>query len=157
MRLDAEQLTRILQQPGYAVADGSLWMTPAVPIVKRPAPAKRWATEWDFQAAVIAEARQRAILQPEYSLLVAIPNGQYRKGQRPEAGLTPGLPDLMLMVRRGESGALFIELKVGAGKPSAAQMEMHYRLRREGYRVVMIWDSVDEVMQAIETYLAEAG
>jgi mRNA-degrading endonuclease RelE of RelBE toxin-antitoxin system len=63
----------------------------------------------------------------------------------------------MLMVRRGECGALFIELKAGSGKPSAAQMDMHYRLRREGYRVVMIWDSVDEVMRAIEEYLAGVG
>lgn len=102
---------------------------------------------------MIAEAQQRAILQPEYGLLVAIPNGQYRSGQRMEPGLKAGMPDLMLCCQRGTHGALFIELKSGSGKPSREQMDMHQRLRMEGYRVVLIWDSVDDVMAECERYL----
>ena len=166
----AQELTRILNQPGYAISDGSALpttatQTGAVPVVqsdrlkhtaateKRPS-AVLWASEREFQAAVIAEAQQRAILQPEYGLLVAIPNGQYRAGQRMEPGLKAGMPDLMLCCQRGTHGALFIELKSGDGKPSREQMEMHQRLRMEGYRVALVWDSVDDVMFEIARYLA---
>lgn len=112
-----------------------------------------WRSEWEFQAAVIAEARIRAITQTEYAMLVAIPNGQYRKGQRPEAGITAGLPDLVLLLPRGGYGALFIELKVTPNKCNRAQLDMHQRLSREGYCSVIVWDSVDEVMSRIEEYL----
>ena len=167
--LSAQELSRILSQPDYAISDGSSLPTtatqrPAAPTepantVKHTiAPEKRrsavlWGSEREFQAAVIAEAQQRAILQPEYGLLVAIPNGQYRSGQRMEPGLKAGMPDLMLCCQRGTHGALFIELKSGSGKPSREQMDMHQRLRMEGYRVVLIWDSVDDVMAECERYL----
>ena len=168
--LSAQELSRILSQPGYAISDGS--SLPAalqkqrvgeakaigvdihtIATEKRPS-AVLWASEREFQAAVIAEAQQRAILQPEYGLLVAIPNGQYRAGQRMEPGLKAGMPDLMLCCQRGTHGALFIELKSGDGKPSREQMEMHQRLRMEGYRVALVWDSVDDVMFEIARYLA---
>lgn len=116
-------------------------------------PSFSWPSERHFQEAVIAEAQQRAILQPEYSLLVAIPNGQYRAGQRAEPGLTPGLPDLALFVARGGHGALFLELKVGRNKPSRAQLDMIHRLRSEGYRCEIVWDSAEEVFGTIEEYL----
>ena len=168
--LSAQELSRILSQPGYAISDGS--SLPAAlqkqrvgeaiqantvkhiaATEKRPS-AVLWASEREFQAAVIAEAQQRAILQPEYGLLVAIPNGQYRAGQRMEPGLKAGMPDLMLCCQRGTHGALFIELKSGSGKPSREQMDMHQRLRMEGYRVALVWDSVDDVMFEIARYLA---
>ena len=168
--LSAQELSRILSQPGYAISDGSSLpaalqkqrVGEAIAIgvdIHTGTPEKRstgvlWASERDFQAAVIAEAQQRAILQPEYGLLVAIPNGQYRAGQRMEPGLRAGMPDLMLCCQRGPHGALFIELKVGDGKPSREQMEMHQRLRMEGYRVALVWDSVDDVMFEIARYLA---
>lgn len=166
----AAELTRILSQPGYAISDGSALPAPlrksgvdgaivtgtgihAETPKKRPS-AVLWGSEREFQAAVIAEAQQRAILQPEYGLLVAIPNGQYRSGQRMEPGLKAGMPDLMLCCQRGTHGALFIELKSGSGKPSREQMDMHQRLRMEGYRVALVWDSVDDVMFEIARYLA---
>lgn len=116
-------------------------------------PSISWPSERHFQEAVIAQARLRAALQPEYGLLVAIPNGQYRSGQRAEPGLTPGLPDLALFVARGGHGALFLELKVGRNKPSRAQLDMIHRLRSEGYRCEIVWDSAEEVFDIIESYL----
>lgn len=131
-----------------------LFQSAHAPGAKRRAKAlEAWPSERHFQEAVIAEARQRAILQPEYGLLVAIPNGQYRAGQRVEPGLTPGLPDLALFVARGGHGALFLELKVGSGKPSRAQLDMIHRLRMEGYRCEIVWDSLDEAFGIIESYL----
>lgn len=116
-----------------------------------------WRNEWEFQAAVIAEAKIRAITQTEYAMLVAIPNGQYRKGQRPEAGITAGLPDLVLLVPRGDHGCMFIELKLTPNRCSAAQLDMHHRLRMEGYLVAVVWDSVSAVMDEIERYLRGEG
>lgn len=172
--MTAADLARILAQPGYSLADPSALLPSPSTLCRRPGVADAsnvescqndgkaasspsygvWRSEWDFQSAVIAEAKLRAIAQPEYAMLVAIPNGQYRKGQRAEAGLTAGMPDLMLCVPRGGAGALFIELKCGSNKPSKAQLDMHSRLRRAGYRVVVVWDSVGEVMRVIEEYLA---
>lgn len=171
MLITEKDLTRILSQPGYS-ADGPL--AAPLPIsgshwAQRPDPGQSvhigterqiganvsvWRNEHEFQSAVFAEAQIRAILQPEYAMLMAIPNGQYRKGQRAEAGIMPGAPDILLAVQRGGHGALFIELKCGANKPSEHQREVLHRLRMEGYRSVVIWDSVEEVMREIEGYLS---
>ena len=150
MRVDTEELERILRRPGYST-DQPVTRSCAHPSGV-PAPTI-WPSEHAFQSAVIAEAQRRATLQPEYSLLVAIPNGQYRKGQRPEPGLCAGMPDLMLCVQSGGHGALFLELKIRDGKLSKIQREIHHRLRMAGYQVAVVWDSVDEVMKIIEEYL----
>lgn len=176
MTLTPADLARILAQPGYSLVEESC--NPLATSTQRQALATSrvqndldhggeakaqsrallsglgaWRNEWEFQAAVIAEAKIRAITQTEYAMLVAIPNGQYRKGQRPEAGITAGCPDLVLLCPRGNHGALFLELKVTPNKCSHAQLAMHHRLRMEGYRVVVVWDSVDEVMSVTEEYL----
>jgi hypothetical protein len=173
MLISERDLTRILSQPGYS-ADGPLAapatqarpgiaQAPIMPsdslmgaesLTGRPErPTSLWRNEHEFQSAVFAEAAIRAILQPEYAMLMAIPNGQYRKGQRAEAGIMPGAPDILLAVQRGGHGALFIELKVRDGKPSEHQREVLHRLRMEGYRCMVIWDSVEDVMREIEGYL----
>lgn len=152
MRVSTEELEKILEQPDYS-ASSDFYIRVRDCVSPLSPPLIPWASEHAFQSAVIDEARQRAILEPEYSLLVAIPNGQYRKGQRPEAGLCAGMPDLMFCVQRGGHGALFIELKVKDNKPSAAQREIHHRLRMAGYQVAVVWDSVDEVIEVIEEYL----
>lgn len=115
-------------------------------------PPTEWPSERHFQAAVVAECDRRAVLEPEYGLIFAVPNGQYRKGQMMEPGLRSGIPDLLLPVVRDAAG-LFLELKVKDGKPSRAQLDMIHRLRMQGYRVEIIWDSLDEVMSVIESYL----
>lgn len=163
MIISEKDLANILKRPGYTVAGVSVWdpqiaQKKTVTSAESRAVSVRWRSEWEFQSAVMAEAWWRAGMnsefhQPAYQMLVAIPNGQYRKGQRPEAGLTAGLPDLVLLASRGGHGAMFIELKVGKGRLSKAQREMQERLRGAGYRCVTVWDSVDEVFQLIEEYL----
>ena len=53
--------------------------------------------------------------EPEWNLLLSIPNGGYRKlktGIRlKKTGLKPGIPDMMLPVGRGGYLGLFIEMK----------------------------------------------
>ena len=110
-------------------------------------------SEHDLQAAVIAECDLRSILRVEYGLIFAIPNGQYRQGQRMEPGLRPGVLDLCLPVARQGYHGLYIELKVGKNEPSQKQLEWIRKLRGEGYRCEVIWDSVAAVMAIIEDYL----
>lgn len=90
MNLSPAELTRILNQSGYTLADGSLLDTPRPPfdvVPPHPGKASRWFSERHFQEEVIAQCDIRAVLEPEYGLVFAIPNGQYRSGQRVEPGL----------------------------------------------------------------------
>lgn len=155
IRFDTKQLADILKQPDYAIGLGSLWPDCAEPVTRNLQPAIPWANEREFQRAVIEECDRRAILEPVYGLLYAIPNGQVRRGQIVEPGLRPGMPDLCLPVPSGCCAALYIELKVGSNKPSKAQLDMIAKLRTAGNHVVVVWDSVEEVMRHIEWYLAQ--
>lgn len=110
-------------------------------------------SEHDLQSAVIAECDRRSILRVEYGLIYAIPNGQYRQGQRMEPGLRKGIPDMFLPCARGGYHGLYIELKCGTNKPSSEQLRWLDNLRSEGYRCLVIWDSVDDVIREIEQYL----
>lgn len=118
---------------------------PRPPVVK--------LSEHDFQAAVIAECDRRSVLRVEYGLIFAIPNGQYRQGQRMEPGLRPGIPDLFLPVARHGYHGLFIELKVGDNKETENQVKWKRYLTAEGYLCGVIWDEVERVMWFIEEYL----
>jgi hypothetical protein len=113
-------------------------------------------SERDLQAAIIEECDRRAVTQPEYGLIFAIPNGQYRHGQRMEPGLRAGVPDLLLPVARGRWHGLFLELKYKDNKPSEKQLQWIRALKEQGYRVVTIWDSVGAAMAEIESYLGRA-
>lgn len=113
-------------------------------------------TEHDLQASVIAECNLRANQNPLFGLLFAIPNGQYRKGQRMEPGLKAGVPDLFLPVASGGFHGLFIELKVSPHKRERAQSIWHIRLGEQGYRCETIWDDGDEVMRVIGEYIEGA-
>lgn len=114
-------------------------------------------SEHDLQVAVIAACDERAILRPEYGLIFAIPNGGARHpavaAKLKAEGVKPGVLDLLLPVARHGYHGLFIELKVADNKPSEAQLEWIRRLRAEGYRCDVLWDSVDEVIDRIEWYL----
>lgn len=122
-----------------------LGLAQAVPIFKM--------TEHDLQRQVIDECDRRAITRPAYGLIFCIPNGQYRKGQRMEPGLRPGVPDLLLPVARHGYHGMFIELKVGDNQPGLAQMDWIGRLVAEGYYCKVIWDSVASAMRFMEWYL----
>lgn len=112
-------------------------------------------SERELQAAVIAECDRRSVTIAEYGLILAIPNGQYRQGQRMEPGLRAGVPDLFLPVPSRQFYGLWLELKCGTNKPSRNQLEWIRRLRVQGYKVAVVWDSVEEVMAVIDEYLGE--
>jgi hypothetical protein len=118
------------------------------PATKRTA-VKLWKSEREFQAAVFKVAEWEALQRPEFSQLFHIANENAHRNP----GVKGGVPDLFLPVARGKNHGLFIELKVGSGKPSRAQLDTISRLRANGYSVHVIWDSVDEVIQCIADYL----
>lgn len=90
---------------------------------------------------------------PPYSLC-AVPNGGARDaitGARLKAeGVRAGFPDLLLMVKRGEYGALAIEMKKDGNYPSAAQREIIAYLKGAGYACEVCWSSDDAIKTIIE-------
>jgi hypothetical protein len=110
-------------------------------------------SEHDLQTAVIAECDRRSLLRVEYGLIFAIPNGQYRQGQRMEPGLRAGVPDLFLPVARHGYHGLFIELKCGDNKPTEPQTNWLRHLKAEGYLCHVLRDDPKEVIGMIEWYL----
>jgi hypothetical protein len=128
----------------------------------KPKRAKREAdptipSEHQSQAAVIswwALACNRYGLPP--ASLAAIPNGGARDiitgSQLKAEGVRAGFPDLILTVKRGEYGALLIEMKKGGNYPSAAQREIIAYLNGAGYDCEVCW-SADEAIAKITSYL----
>ena len=163
MNLTAADLTRILQQPGYTIADGSLLPECAQAAqdgrgeALPPKPTKgtqrgsksAWRSEREFQRAVMDAFAVWAAANRVDSILCHIANENAHR----QPGIVAGMPDIVLLKSSRRFGALFIELKVGSGKCSKAQLDMHYRLLRLGYSVIVVWDSVDEVMRAIAGYV----
>ena len=76
------------------------------------------------------------------------------------AGLSAGIPDLMLAVARGGIHGVYFELKKPktetspAGKLSKAQEVMHQLLKDQYYGVVIIY-SVEQFIKEVENYLSK--
>lgn len=88
--------------------------------------------------------------------LLAIPNGgrrNPREAARLKAeGVKPGVSDLLLPLRRGGHGSLWLELKAPGKRPSAEQLAWLQRMRLAGY--VAEWaDSWTRAAAIIAGYL----
>ena len=82
-------------------------------------------SEDGITAAIVAHWK---ILGVPGSLVAAIPN----KRAFGQAGLTPGLPDLLVLSPKLGSLTGYIELKVERGRPSKAQTAMRDLMRERG-------------------------
>lgn len=111
--------------------------------------------EDDLQAACVKWFRMQ--YGPLACLLFAIPNGgqrNAREGARLKAqGVTAGVPDMLLAVASSRSPGLFIELKVGRNKPSAAQEAHMMLLQLEGYGTAVVY-TLEAFQQAVREHLA---
>lgn len=110
-------------------------------------------SEHAMQAAIIEECDRRAIEQPEWGLVAAIPNGQFRRGQRMEAGLRSGLPDLVVFAARHSRHGCFVELKIRPNDLSDSQRFWQRRLRVEGYICEVVRDDPQEAIDLLDWYL----
>jgi hypothetical protein len=108
--------------------------------------AKHGATERQIQKAVCQYLDAHGV--PYY----AVPNGQYRPGQRPEAGMQSGVPDLCIPVRTEAHGALYIELKRPKRYTRPEQRQWLDCLTDAG-NACTVCRSVDEVAHVVREYL----
>jgi hypothetical protein len=96
---------------------------------------------------------------PPLRLLYHVPNegkrstagGQILKA----AGLKSGVPDVCLPVARKGYNALYIEMKYGKNKPTAAQKDFMKALQDEGAKVAVCY-SAEEAREMIRFYLSPA-
>lgn len=105
--------------------------------------------EWHLQAYVVMQSRQRGlVVHGDTNGASKTPKGW---GQASATGMLKGWPDLCYILL---DGPLWIELKVGNGKRSKEQIELHEWMEKCGCRVVTIaadtpaqcWDMVLEVL-----------
>lgn len=110
-------------------------------------------TEHDEQQAVFDWATFFQCQHPELNLLLANANGQYRPGQRMEAGLKAGVPDIQLPIARGPYIGLWIELKVDSRQPSIKQLDWLHLLETHGHKT-LVCQGANQTIIAIQAYLA---
>ena len=111
-------------------------------------------TEHQEQALLVARVR---LVYPSV-LLAAVPNGGYRHKRVAAAlkaeGVLPGMPDLLLIERRGGYVGMAIEMKRVGGRASKAQLDVLNQLRARGWWVLLARDGADEAWGEVELYLA---
>lgn len=152
-------LARILAQPDYREANphlasptaaqegsGSVWVYKHATNTPMTQIGCVWRSERDFQRAVVEAFALWTALNGVDAVLCHIANENAHR----QSGIVGGMPDLVLISAKG---VMFIELKITGGKCSQKQLDIHRRLRGLGYRVVVVWDSVEEVVREIEGYL----
>lgn len=121
--------------------------------------------EHQHQVALIAWARRvrlpaAADVAPGATVgdfLLAVPNGGKRSSAREGArlkaeGVKAGVSDLLLPLRRGGFGGLWLELKAPGKKPTPAQREWLERMERAGYHAAWA-DDWQKAATIIAAYL----
>ena len=88
--------------------------------------------------------------------MFAIPNGGYRNKREAvrmiSEGTLAGVPDLCIPVKKGQFGALYVELKTKTGKLTEQQKIVHQKLTNCG-NFVAVCRSTEEFMQVVNVYL----
>jgi hypothetical protein len=110
-------------------------------------------TEYGEQQALFEWVEWASNQHPALNYLMAIPNGQYRPGQRMEAGLRAGVPDVFLPVPCKDKAGLWIELKLPGKQPTADQWEWLRFLARQGYEA-KVCHGFEEAQTVILNYLS---
>lgn len=92
-------------------------------------------------------------------LLYAVPNGGFRNPHEAMRfkmeGVRAGVPDLCLAVKRGEYGALYVELKTKEGRLSEQQKNWAIKAREAGGQSCATVRSFDEFREVVNGYLIE--
>jgi hypothetical protein len=105
-------------------------------------------SEASIQRALVARWH---LLGTPGSVLAHLANGEHRSkataGRLKALGVLAGMPDLLCAAPG--AGVFFVELKRRKGRVTAAQREMHERLRRSGADVVTL-DDLDAAVELLE-------
>ena len=113
-------------------------------------------TEWQEQRALIEWAALMEKRYPALRWLFHIPNGEKRDritaAKLKAMGVKAGVPDLCLPVPVGRYHGLYIELKIGKGRPSDRQREWIAHLCEAGYAVNICY-GFKEAAKVILDYL----
>lgn len=113
-------------------------------------------TEHDEQVAFFEYVRLKANTDPRYNNIFAVPNQGLRSpGARHyfyKEGLSPGVPDVAVMVPAGKFHGLFIEMKYGRGKVTKNQREWLNKLTKQGY-CCAVCTSSEKAIEILEAYL----
>jgi hypothetical protein len=112
-------------------------------------------TEDQHQASLFAWASIAQRQYPELALMFHVPNGGFRRPVEAKIlagmGVKPGVPDVVLPVKRMEYAGLWIELKrPGPHKVSASQRWWIEELARAGHRTMICvgWEAAREAIVA---------
>ncbi|MGN1478855.1 MAG: VRR-NUC domain-containing protein [Acutalibacteraceae bacterium] len=93
---------------------------------------------------------------PELDMLFHVPNGGYRDSKEGAnlklQGVKAGVPDILLLVARGEYHGMAIEMKAGKNRPTKDQLRWLANLTNEGYYVTVCY-SMEEAAEKIIKYL----
>lgn len=113
-------------------------------------------TEWHEQAAFFGWLEWYKNQHPEAGLCFAIPNGQYRPGQRPEAGMKAGVPDIFCPIARGGYHGFFCEAKHGRNRETPEQLAWIEALRQQGFYVCVAYE-FNGMQEEFEAYMNLTG
>lgn len=95
-------------------------------------------------------------LRPVVKYLFAIPNGGHRHpvtaAKMKAAGVKPGVSDLFLAYPHQDKHGLWIELKVGKGKPSRDQLAWIDSMVEVDYLAMVVW-GWKSVVDSVDAYL----
>jgi hypothetical protein len=118
--------------------------------------APEFDSEHALQVALVAECDRRALHNPAWGNIFAIPNGGHRHpavaGKLKAEGVRAGIPDLFVALPRHGYAGLFLELKHGGNKTTELQREWIVRLQDAGYFVAVCWD-FDTAIQRLIWYV----
>tara|TARA_Y100001951_G_C11281035_1_gene265378 strand:- start:710 stop:1066 length:357 start_codon:yes stop_codon:yes gene_type:complete len=114
-------------------------------------------SEFQEQSALFQWAELNKAKYPGLELMFAVPNGQMRRGMRPEPGLKSGVPDIFLPVSKNEFHGLFIEMKCGGkkkGRLSDNQKFWLHDLGGQGYATSVCY-GVDQAIETVVDYFKQ--
>ena len=119
--------------------------------------------EYEFlmQQAVFIWARMPMNVKkyPGLDLLEGTLNGvrltASQAGKAKAAGMLKGVHDVRLPVARGSFIGLSVELKCGKNKPTKEQLDYGEALKREGWKVLYVWDDWISVKNELVAYLTQ--
>lgn len=132
--------------------------TAVLSLPARTPPGNPAATEEDEQIRLFQLVEALLPQYPDLRFLFHVPNGGLRSkasaGRLKAAGVKAGVPDLFLPAPRGKYHGLWIEMKVGANKPTPIQSYWLESLSQLGYKTAVCYGA-HEAIAAIAAYLTE--